>query len=110
MDELILLTTMGARTGRPYTTPVSIYPDHDRLLVVANNLAAHKHPDWYLNLVANPLVTVEASNETYTGVATPLVGEDRDLAWSKIVEEGPFLLEHQAATARTLPVVAITRA
>ncbi len=109
-DGLILLTTLGARSGRPHTTPVSVYPDNDRLLIVANNLAAEKHPNWYFNLVANPLVTVEASNETYQGVATPLVGDDRDRAWSKLVTEGPFLVEHQASTARTLPVVAITRA
>lgn len=109
-ESLILLTTLGARTGRPHTTPVACYPDHDRLLIVASNLAAEKHPNWYLNLVANPLVTVEAGKETYRGVATPLVGEDRDRAWSKLVTEGPHLADHQASTARTLPVVAITRA
>ena len=109
-DGLILLTTLGARTRRPHTTPVSVYPDHDRLLIVANNLAAKKDPNWYFNLVANPLVTVEAANETYEGVATPLVGEDRERAWSKLVAEAPFLVEHQASTARNLPVVAITRA
>ena len=67
-------------------------------------------PDWYLNLLANQLVTVEAPSETFQGVATPLVGDDRDRAWRKLVAEGPHLVEHQASTARTLPIVAITRA
>lgn len=108
-DGLMLLTTLGARTGRPHTAPVAFHPDHDRLLIVASNLAAEKHPDWYLNPVANPLVTVEAGKETYRGVATPLVGEDRDRAWSKCVTERQDLVDHQASTARTLAVVAITR-
>ena len=109
-DGLILLTTVGARTRRPHTTPVAAYRDHDMVLVVASNLAAEKHPNWYFNLVANPLVKVETADETYEGVATPLVGDERDRAWSRLVTEGPHLVDHQASTDRTLPVVAITRA
>lgn len=109
-DGLILLTTLGARTGRPCTTPVGSYPDHDRLLIVASSLGAQKHPDWYFNLVANPLVMVEVSNESYQGVASSLVGEDRERAWSRLLTESPFLYDHQANTVRMLPVVAITRA
>ena len=109
-DRLILLTTLGARTGRPRTTPVESYRDGERMLVVASNLAAERHPDWYVNLVANPSVTVETRNETYQGVAAPLVREERDRVWTRLVLVAPFLADHQANTARTLPVVGITRA
>ena len=108
-DSLVLITTLGTRTGRPHTTPVACYPDHDRLLIVASNLAADRHPHWYLNLIANPMVTIETGTETYRGVATPLGGEDRDAAWSRLLAQGPHLVDHQASTARKLPVVAITR-
>ena len=72
-------------------------------------MAAEKHPAWYLNLVANPWVTVETGNETYEGVATTLVGADRAEAWKQLVTARPFLADHQASTGRTLPIVAITK-
>jgi deazaflavin-dependent oxidoreductase (nitroreductase family) len=63
-DRLLLLTTLGARTGHRRTTPMMFHRDGERLLVIASNAGASKHPDWYLNLVANPRVTVEVGDET----------------------------------------------
>src|SRR6266699_3503304 len=48
---LLLLTTTGARSGQPRTTPMMYIPDGDRLLVIASNAGAPAHPDWYRNLV-----------------------------------------------------------
>jgi len=53
-DRLVLLTTVGARTGKWHTTPMMFHRDGERLLVIASNMGAVNHPDWYLNLVANP--------------------------------------------------------
>src|SRR5688572_13128665 len=55
---ILLLTTTGAKSGRPYTTPVMYLRDGDRLAVFATHGGSPKHPDWYANLVANPTVTV----------------------------------------------------
>jgi deazaflavin-dependent oxidoreductase (nitroreductase family) len=106
-EHLILLTTRGVKTGQPRTTPVGFYPDDDRLLIVANNLAAERNPDWYRNLTATPLVTVEADDHTFEAVATTLLGEDRERAWLHIMELNPSIAEHQAGTARTLPIVVV---
>lgn len=62
-DGLILLTTVGAKTGSPHTTPVMFHRDGERLLVIASNIGASRHPDWYLNLTAHPRVTVEVGTE-----------------------------------------------
>ena len=66
-DRIVLLTTAGARTGQRRTTPVMFHRDGGRLLVVASNAGAPKHPDWYRNLVADPRVTVEARRRDLPG-------------------------------------------
>lgn len=109
-ERLVLLTTVGVRTGQLRTTPMMFHPDGDRLLVVASNVGAARHPDWYHNLVANPRVTVEVGNETYEAVATPLEGEERDRLWAMLKQSYPFFADHETSTSRAIPVVALTRA
>ena len=94
-ERLVLLTTVGVRTGQLRTTPMMFHPDGDRLLVVASNVGAPRHPDWYHNLVANPRVTVEVGNETYEAVATPLEGEERDRLWAMLKQTYPFFADHE---------------
>jgi deazaflavin-dependent oxidoreductase (nitroreductase family) len=110
-DRLLLLTTTGRRSGRPRTTPMMFHPDGGRLLVIASNMGAAEHPDWYLNLVADPHVTVEVGDEEYPATAAPTEGADRDRVWTEIKREYPFFVEHEEkAGAREIPVVALTRA
>src|SRR5260370_14024796 len=66
---LLLLTTTGAKSAKRRTTPMMYIPDGDRLLVIASNIAAQKHPDWYHNLVAHPEVTVEVGTRTFDTTA-----------------------------------------
>jgi deazaflavin-dependent oxidoreductase (nitroreductase family) len=108
-DRLLLLTTTGAKTGRPHTTPMMFIRDGDRLLVIASNMGAPKHPDWYLNLVASPQVRVEAEGESFPAMATPAAGQDRDRLWAMLKEQYPFFADHEATAGRAIPVVALTR-
>ena len=109
-DRLVLLTTTGRRSGRRHTTPMMFHRDGDRVLVIASNVGAPKHPQWYLNLLANPRVTVEIGDEAYPALATPTAGADRDRAWTMLKQTYPFFVDHEKATERTIPVVALTRA
>jgi deazaflavin-dependent oxidoreductase (nitroreductase family) len=106
---LLLLTTKGARTGRSRTTPMMFVPDGDRLLVIASNAGAPRHPDWYRNLVANPDVTVEVTGEKYDATAIVTTGEERHRLFANIAVKYPFFTEHQAKIERTIPVVALVR-
>ena len=106
---LLLLTTTGARTGRPHTAPMMYVLDGDRLLVIASNAGAPRHPDWYRNLVAHPEVTVEAAGQTYAATAVVLTGAERDRLFARIVEGYPFFADHQAGIVRRIPVVALVR-
>jgi len=106
---LVLLTTTGARTGEPRTTPMMYIPDGDRLLVIASNAGAPRHPDWYRNLVAHPDVTVEVGNEVYRARAVVPDAGERDRLFASVVERYPFFADHQAKVSRTIPVVVLER-
>ncbi|HYK86944.1 MAG TPA: nitroreductase family deazaflavin-dependent oxidoreductase [Ktedonobacteraceae bacterium] len=106
---LLLLTTIGAKSGQRRTNPMLYIPDNDRLLVIASNVGAPAHPAWYHNLVAHPEVTVEVRNETFDATAVVTQGAERERLWTRIVERYPFFTEHQAKTTRQIPVIALSR-
>ena len=108
-ERLLLLTTTGAKSGLARTTPMMFHPDGDRLLVIASNMGAPKHPDWYANLAAHPEVTVEVGDEKYAARAVPTTGADRDRVWAMITENYPFFADHQAKAGREIPIVALER-
>ena len=109
-SSMILLTTIGAKSGRPHVTPLGVIDrDGDRLLVVANNLGRQNHPHWYFNVLTNQRVTVEADGDTYDGIATPLPNDERDRVWFELEARSPYHAESQANVARVIPIVAITR-
>lgn len=106
---LLLLTTTGARSGQRRTTPMMYIPDSDHLIVIASNVGASTHPDWYHNLVAHPQVTVEVGPETFDALAIIMEGTARQQLWTRITELYPFFFEHQAKTTRQIPVIALQR-
>lgn len=106
--RLLLLTTTGARSGKPHTTILGYYPDTpERVLVVASAGGGPKNPAWYHNLLANPRVTVETGLFSYEADALVLRGAERDEIFERLVEADPGWGEYQSKTARTIPVVAL---
>jgi deazaflavin-dependent oxidoreductase (nitroreductase family) len=109
-ERLILLTTTGAKSGQPHTTPLMFHPDGDRILIIASNAGAARHPDWFENLLRDPEVTVEAPDGSYRAAASVLTGAEHDEQWSRLTKEFAFLSEHEArAKGRVIPVVALAR-
>jgi deazaflavin-dependent oxidoreductase (nitroreductase family) len=106
---LLLLTTIGARTGLRRTTPLMYQPDGDRFVLFASNIGAPRHPDWFRNLVANPTVTVEVGTETFDAVAAVAEGMERQRLWTRAIEQYPFFTEHQSKTTRVIPLVVLER-
>ena len=105
-ERLLLLTTTGARSGRPHTSPMMFHRDAaGRVLVIASNAGAPRDPDWYRNLVAHPSVRVEVGDDSYSATATPLTGADRERAWAEIKAAYPFFADHEAKAGRDIPVV-----
>ena len=109
--DLLVLTTTERKSGRAHTTPMVYTRDGDRLLVYASKGGAPTHPDWYLNLVAQPEVVVEVGPERYEAIATPLESDERDREFAAQAARVPTFGEYQEKTGgRVIPVVALTRA
>jgi deazaflavin-dependent oxidoreductase (nitroreductase family) len=106
---IVLLTTTGARSGQRRTTPLMYVRDGERLIVIASNAGAARHPDWYYNLKVHPGVTVEVGPETFEASAQVLEGAERDQLWDRIVAFYPFFTDHQAKVERQIPLVALER-
>lgn len=105
--RLLLLTTVGARTGTRRTTPLAYLPDGTRRLVIASAGGAPRHPAWYHNLLAHPRVTVEDGVFTYAADATALAGAERDRLFARAAEADPGWAAYQSRSGRVLPVVAL---
>jgi deazaflavin-dependent oxidoreductase (nitroreductase family) len=106
---LLLITTTGAKTGRPFTTPVGYARDGDRLLIFASKGGAPENPDWYRNLVAHPQVTLEVGSEKYRARAEVVTGAERDRLYAEQVQRAPVFGDYEKRTSRKIPVVALTR-
>ena len=106
---LLLLTTTGAKTGRPHTTPVAYTRDGDRLIVFASFAGSPRNPAWYHNLVAHPTATVELGSETFGVRAEVTTGEERDRLFAERADRVPQLADYQRRTTRPIPVVGLTR-
>ena len=106
---VLLLTTIGARTGGPRIAPLVYTRDGDRYVIVASKGGAPTHPAWYLNLVAHPIVTVEVGRETFLARAVMTEGAERDRLFAAHAAEFSYFTGYQKKTSRVIPVVLLER-
>ena len=107
-ERLVLLTTTGARTFTPTTVPVMFTRTDRGILVVASNDGADTEPQWYRNLVADPVAHVEEPTREYDGAAHVLGDAARANAWKRLIADYPFFVEQQKKAGRELPLVEIS--
>jgi deazaflavin-dependent oxidoreductase (nitroreductase family) len=105
----LILTTTGRHSGEPKSTPL-IYGKHgDDHVVVASKGGAPKHPAWYLNLVADPEVTVQVLGDRFAARARTALAEEKPELWRLMTSEWPSYDEYQLKTTREIPVVVLER-
>lgn len=108
-NTLLLLHTIGAKSGLERVNPLVTFEDGDRLVVVASKGGAHSHPDWYYNVLANPLVTVEYGTEQFQAQAAVTSEPERTKLYEKMASKYPFFTEYQKNTDRVIPLVILSR-
>jgi deazaflavin-dependent oxidoreductase (nitroreductase family) len=116
-DALLLLTTMGRKSGESRTTPMGYQLDGDRLYIVAFNARKPTLPHWYFNLGAHPEVTLEVGTETYRARAVVLDDTEGERLLTQFAAREPRIqaaLESMAAEAaprprRQIPIVRLER-
>ncbi|WP_432988249.1 nitroreductase family deazaflavin-dependent oxidoreductase [Dactylosporangium sp. CA-233914] len=105
---VILLTSLGARSGKIRKTPLMRVEHDGQYAVVASLGGAPKHPVWYHNLVANPHVELQdgAVRRDYT--AREVTGAEKDAWWERAVATWPDYAEYQKKTDRAIPVFVLS--
>jgi deazaflavin-dependent oxidoreductase (nitroreductase family) len=103
----LLLTTRGRKSGKLRRTALIYGEDGKRYIVVASMGGAPRHPEWYLNLDADPEVRIQVGKEQFDAVATTATGAERSRYWSQIAEIWPDYNKYQKRTTRQIPVVLI---
>ena len=104
----LLLTTTGAKSGRPRETPLIFFRDGARIVLVASNFGGERHPAWYHNLRARPraLVTLDGRAEPY--LAREAAGAERDELWARAVAfYGGYASYQRRAGPRLIPIVVL---
>jgi deazaflavin-dependent oxidoreductase (nitroreductase family) len=107
---VILLTTIGHKSGEPRTQPLLYVHDGDTLYVIGSNFGQAKHPAWTNNLLANPEATVAIAGERIKVRATPVQAADKDAIFARFVEITTAYDTYRTRTTRDLRIFALTRA
>jgi deazaflavin-dependent oxidoreductase (nitroreductase family) len=107
---VLLLTTIGAKSGLPRVNPLNYSVDGDRLVVIASKGGSPTHPDWYRNLVANPEVTIEIGAEKFQARASTAQEPERTRLFDQQAAIMPFFDGYRKKVeARQIPVVVFER-
>ena len=107
--DMLLLDHVGARSGRPRTTPLSYIRDGDDYVVVASKGGHPRHPGWFHNLRAHPETTIQVGSRRLAVRARVADPEERERLWRKVVETYAGFEGYQRRTERTIPLVVLTR-
>jgi len=106
---MLLLTTVGAKTGLSRTNPLMYFADGNRYLIAASYAGGPNNPPWYYNLLATPIVEVEMGTERFQARAEILNEPERATLYARIASTYPMFAEYQRQTTRPIPVIALYR-
>ncbi|NEC28227.1 nitroreductase family deazaflavin-dependent oxidoreductase [Streptomyces sp. SID8111] len=101
---VVVLTTLGARSGKLRKTPVMRVEHEGRYAAVASLGGAPKHPVWYHNIKAHPRVELQDGSVRRDMTAREITGEEKAEWWKRAVEAFPPYAEYQQKTDREIPV------
>jgi deazaflavin-dependent oxidoreductase (nitroreductase family) len=105
---LILLTTIGAKTGKIRKTPLMRVEHGGQYAIVASLGGAPKNPVWYHNVKAHPRVELQDGAVTRDYEAREVFGDEKAAWWDRAVEAWPDYAEYQTKTDRQIPVFVLT--
>ncbi len=107
--NLLLLHTIGRKNGEERINPVAYVRDGDRYVIIASKGGAPTHPDWYYNLIAHPVVTIEVGTNSFQVRAAETQEPERSRLYEKMIEMMPAFAEYRQKTTRIIPVFVLTK-
>jgi deazaflavin-dependent oxidoreductase (nitroreductase family) len=102
---ILLLTTVGRKTGKRRTTPLMYIRDGERYVITASNNGRARHPAWFHNLQASPQAGIELPGQSLEVSATVASQTEKDRLWPQLVSKAPFFDGYQRNTSRLIPMV-----
>jgi deazaflavin-dependent oxidoreductase (nitroreductase family) len=100
-----LLTTTGRKSGQPRVSPLYFLHEGERVVVAASQSGREKNPMWYLNLKADPKVSVQIGSAVLELTARDATEAERTEYWAKLVDMYPTYNDYQSWTDRVIPIV-----
>lgn len=106
---VLLLTSIGRKSGRPRTVAMAYTRDGDDLVVIGSAGGLPDHPAWALNLRDRPQAQVQVRDERFEVHSEWLSGEERERVWAMVTQQYPWFADYQRKTNRTIPVIRLRR-
>ena len=107
-QSVLLLHTVGRKSGKSYTTPLSYYRDGENYLIVASNWGQKDPPDWFRNLVRHSRTTIQVKDTTLQVEARQAEGGEYQRLWQVVTRQNSQYLEYQKTLTRRIPIVILT--
>ena len=107
-QSVLLLHSVGRKSGKAYTTPVTYFRDGNNYLLVASNWGGEKNPDWYLNLLQQKSTTIQVKDRTVSVDAQLVEGEEYERLWQLVTRQNTQYLQYQQKTTRRIPIMRLT--
>jgi deazaflavin-dependent oxidoreductase (nitroreductase family) len=108
-DNLLLLHTVGAKSGQPRINPLAFTRHDDKYVIIASKAGAPTNPDWYYNLTKAGTAMIDVGGQTVPVRASEVKGAERDRLYAKHAERFPGFIEYQQKTIRKIPVLTLER-
>ncbi len=106
---ILLLTVKGRKTGKAHTTPLIYMANEDQVVLVASKGGYERHPEWYLNLTANPEVSILIKKERSQMVARTATVLEKKRLWPRMVEMYKGYEDYQRSTDRDIPLILLKK-
>jgi F420H(2)-dependent quinone reductase len=107
-QSVLLLHTVGRKTGKAYVTPINYYRDGDRYVVVASNWGKESNPAWYHNLMRQSSAFIQVKAHSIRVRPSLAEGETYTRLWSLVTSKNEFYIRYQQKVTRQIPLVILT--
>jgi deazaflavin-dependent oxidoreductase (nitroreductase family) len=104
-QSILILHTIGRRSGVPRTTPIAYFILEGKYLLVASNWGRTRHPDWYFNLEKQPRADIDVNGKRIAVITRSAEGEEYGRLWDYVTTRHPPYLNYQKMTVRRIPIV-----
>ena len=106
--KLLHIITTGRKTGKPHESELYCFDHEGKLVITASNGGSDHHPDWYLNLRADPQVRVLLGKNEYKATAEAAESALRNQLWTELIHQSPMYDGYRKKTNRVIPMVLLT--